>query len=540
MAVLLLAFLLTFAAFSASRADEAEVAVQDAGATIVLNVSSDVRRGQHTAGLGGPRYAQHEFRMRPGHYYRVRLTSPDRIAVSICNQPEHNSFSCYGRLDNWTVTSWDVLGDRQVYLTVKGANGRGRYQLVVEENVITTEWYSEWSRRNALLKALPGAVFQGDGGTLLSFVNVGGQTELRIADTGGHFHRSAPLRDIASGVGTGRFVFTGSEWDASNVKTFNVASMVGSDSIATYYDWGFGDSMRLLPSGDLQVTRVASETPQNYFTLRRLPPAEASVALANYAAARQAQFRAAEQRRADRDALVAQLFSGAMTVATSVVQAQAEADAQEAELNRLRVLAEEETANRRAAEEARRREAQGSPPGVSGSDGRGSQATDRAEGEQQDRARRAEEEAERRQQSARERDADAQRQADARRQEQERQRAAAEAERSRVIEFKEAVVLCELTGPQAQFGNWRCEGPLQMNYVNLGEGNYASAFAQMDCSSFRELPRAGAYRAFGCGYGLHPTNPGAGRNVPEMLGVIVGGRNTYRCPRNIGGVCRSQ
>ena len=156
-----------------------------------------------------------------------------------------------------------------------------------------------------------------------------------------------------------------------------------------------------------------------------------------------------------------------------------------------------------------------------------------------DEERRRQDEAEQQEQE-RQRREQAQRNADSRRQEQQRQRDVAEAERTRVIEFKEAVVLCELSGPQAQFGNWRCEGPLQMGYANLGQGNYASAFAQMDCSSFRELPRAGAYRAFGCGYGIHPTNPGAARNVPEMLGVFVDGRVTYRCPRNISGVCRTR
>lgn len=109
-----------------------------------------------------------------------------------------------------------------------------------------------------------------------------------------------------------------------------------------------------------------------------------------------------------------------------------------------------------------------------------------------------------------------------------------------VIDFREAVVLCELSGPQAQYGNWRCEGPSQMSYVNLSQGNYDASFAQIDCTNFRELPRAGTYRAFGCGYGIHPTNPGAGRNVPEMLGVFVDGRRTYRCLPNISGVCRSQ
>lgn len=162
---------------------------------------------------------------------------------------------------------------------------------------------------------------------------------------------------------------------------------------------------------------------------------------------------------------------------------------------------------------------------------------------EQDAERRRQEEEERRQVAERERQAreeEQRREAEARRQEQERQRAAAEAERTRIIDFREAVVLCSLTGPQAQFNNWTCEGPLQMTYINFERPNVAAQFNLISCSSYRELPRAGPYRAFGCGYGLHPTNPGASRNVPEMLGVFVDGRITFRCPRNISGVCRER
>lgn len=164
----------------------------------------------------------------------------------------------------------------------------------------------------------------------------------------------------------------------------------------------------------------------------------------------------------------------------------------------------------------------------------------RAAEQRERQAQQAREEQERRDQEARQRREQAEREAEARRQEQERQRAAAEAERNRVIDFREAVVLCSLSDPQAQFNNWRCEGPLQMTYVNFEQANVAFHFDQMSCANYRELPRAGPYRAFGCGYGLHPSNPGASRNVPEMLGVFVDGRITFRCPRNISGVCRDR
>ena len=123
----------------------------------------------------------------------------------------------------------------------------------------------------------------------------------------------------------------------------------------------------------------------------------------------------------------------------------------------------------------------------------------------------------------------------------ERQRlAAAEAERTRVIDYKEGVTLCSLSGPQAQFGNWTCNGPLQMNYVNFDRDNWHYALDLTGCTDARELPRAGTYRAFGCGYGIHPTNPGALRHVPEMLGVFVDGRATFRCSRSSTDVCRSR
>jgi hypothetical protein len=152
---------------------------------------------------------------------------------------------------------------------------------------------------------------------------------------------------------------------------------------------------------------------------------------------------------------------------------------------------------------------------------------------------RAREEEERRQEAERERlahEEEERREAEARRLEQER----IEAERTRLIDYREAVVICQLTGNQAQFGNWDCQGPLQQNYVNFERGNVDSAMNLMSCRNYRELPRSGAYRVFACGYGLHPTNPGAFRNVPEMMGIFVDGRGTFRCPANGPDICRDR
>lgn len=241
-----------------------------------------------------------------------------------------------------------------------------------------------------------------------------------------------------------------------------------------------------------------------------------------------------EAQREQQDAF----WRGALQLATVAAQSYVEANAdqmrQQQELDRLARAAAAETEARREAQ-TQREAARSMGAGPETRSGQAEARTRRLEDEDQSR-----QELEQRQQNERDRRALQEREAQAARREQERQRQVAEAERTRVIDFKEAVVLCELAGPQAEFGNWRCEGPLQMNYVNFGQDNYAAAFALMDCSGFRELPRAGTYRAFGCGYGIHPNNPGAGRNVPEMLGVFVGGRRTFRCPRNISGACRSQ
>lgn len=79
-----------------------------------------------------------------------------------------------------------------------------------------------------------------------------------------------------------------------------------------------------------------------------------------------------------------------------------------------------------------------------------------------------------------------------------------------------------------------------MNYVNFDRPNAASAMRLVGCTNYRELPMAGTYRAFGCGYGLHPTNPAPNRNVPEMLGVFVDGRAIFRCPVSSTGTCNTR
>ncbi|WP_308238168.1 PDZ domain-containing protein [Phenylobacterium sp. J367] len=100
------------------------------------------------------------------------------------------------------------------------------------------------------------------------------------------------------------------------------------------------------------------------------------------------------------------------------------------------------------------------------------------------------------------------------------------------VQRPEGVTLCELKGPQAQFKNWRCEGPLQMNYVNFEKANWTSAMLST-CGGkgpVRDLGTAGGYRAFGCG---HAIDAAFHKDVPALFGVeYVAGRISYRCRKD--------
>ena len=91
----------------------------------------------------------------------------------------------------------------------------------------------------------------------------------------------------------------------------------------------------------------------------------------------------------------------------------------------------------------------------------------------------------------------------------------------------EAVTLCEKSGAQAQFGNWRCTGALQMNYINFDKPSWRSDLA-LTCNgpTMREIGVYGVYRVFGCGYPLHPSST---EDVAKRFGVFVE-RMTWKCP----------
>lgn len=264
----------------------------------------------------------------------------------------------------------------------------------------------------------------------------------------------------------------------------------------------------------------------------------------------QEEYQRYEAERAFEQQVIAELHNPDNPL-TQQFAAEEEARRQQAEANRL----EAETLEREAREEADRYalerermaeretyEAQAELDRQREEDAqRARQLRDEEEARQREyeAEERAREEEARRQEAERlrlAREEEQRREAEARRLEQER----IEAERHRLVDFREAVVICDFSGNQAQFGNWDCEGPLQQNYVNFERGNVDSAMNLMSCRNYRELPRSGQYRVFGCGYGLHPTNPGALRNVPEMMGVFVDGRAIFRCPISSSEICRER
>ncbi|QTC90162.1 hypothetical protein [Brevundimonas goettingensis] len=143
---------------------------------------------------------------------------------------------------------------------------------------------------------------------------------------------------------------------------------------------------------------------------------------------------------------------------------------------------------------------------------------------------------------------DAERQAEQRRQEEQRrvaaeQAAAREAERNRLIDFPEVVVLCALEGGQARFGNYTCYGGLQTVTAKLDTPGAAVPLGQA-CGGAppAELGTAGMYRAFGCGFGMVNGGTGAYRDPASRLGVtFVPGRTIFRCSaRQAANSCRAQ
>lgn len=110
------------------------------------------------------------------------------------------------------------------------------------------------------------------------------------------------------------------------------------------------------------------------------------------------------------------------------------------------------------------------------------------------------------------------------------------------IAFREGVVLCQKRAAPSR--EWRCPGPLQVTYANLDDLGRAMVSLGEACGSsktIRDLGMVSGYRAFGCGFGIHPTArdyPG-NTDVPAQLGVsYIPGRGVYYCPRSKLAYCR--
>lgn len=109
------------------------------------------------------------------------------------------------------------------------------------------------------------------------------------------------------------------------------------------------------------------------------------------------------------------------------------------------------------------------------------------------------------------------------------------------VAFKEGVVLCREFNLKANV--WSCQGPLQTMTVVLDTSVTPIILGQV-CGSdrtIRDLGMVRSYRAFGCGFGIHPTArdyPG-NTDVPARLGVdYIPGRGIYYCKASKLAYCR--
>jgi hypothetical protein len=209
-----------------------------------------------------------------------------------------------------------------------------------------------------------------------------------------------------------------------------------------------------------------------------------------------------------------------------IPQVAAQVNQQRADLERMRVAAEQETARNAAASNSAQPEASGngSESGDRSSASRGSQAAAQAN----EPAKALEQERKKQQEMA-----EAQRKADEQKALEQRRK---QEEANRPIEFKEGVVVCQ----KQKENYYRCEGPLQITYSDLVSANGLTSLRQACGSdSTRDLGSSGGYRLFGCGFGMNPTArdyPG-NRDVPAEYGLYVAGRGRFHCPQSTLAYC---
>lgn len=113
--------------------------------------------------------------------------------------------------------------------------------------------------------------------------------------------------------------------------------------------------------------------------------------------------------------------------------------------------------------------------------------------------------------------------------------------RNRPVAYREGITLC--APPQNSGKAWLCRGPLQnvSGVLDTQSGNVA---VRQACggNNFRDLGMVAGYRAYGCGYGIHPTArdyPG-NRDIPASLGVNhIPDRGTFYCnPNEVLAYCK--
>ncbi len=114
--------------------------------------------------------------------------------------------------------------------------------------------------------------------------------------------------------------------------------------------------------------------------------------------------------------------------------------------------------------------------------------------------------------------------------------------RNRPVAYREGITLC--APPQNGGKAWLCRGPLQnvSGVLDTQSGNVA---VRQACggNNVRDLGMVAGYRAYGCGFGIHPTDRDApNRDIPESLGVnYVPGRGTFRCnPSTVFVYCKDR
>ncbi|OZA27559.1 MAG: hypothetical protein B7X91_08165 [Hydrogenophilales bacterium 17-64-11] len=115
--------------------------------------------------------------------------------------------------------------------------------------------------------------------------------------------------------------------------------------------------------------------------------------------------------------------------------------------------------------------------------------------------------------------------------------------RNRPVAYREGITLC--APPQNGGKAWLCRGPLQnvSGVLDTQSGNVA---VRQACggNNVRDLGMVAGYRAYGCGFGIHPTDreyPG-NRDIPASLGVNhIPDRGTFYCnPSTVFAYCKDR